>query len=235
MDRRPHRRWRGPRRCEHRPAGTTAPPAGRGVEVSPRSANCSAPRRRRDRVKAAAEVLASAARPRRASRADDGRRRGPLRPALAVLASRPWHSQDGRLIEPLDLAMRSTPLLIRKVAAVVGRGENLPPGYREVITMADAADVIARALSETPSPDVARKAVLEVAVATSGLPHRQPRHGDRPRAASFRRRRPAPDHRSRCRRGDRRAARERRCASEPCVTCHPLQCARTTCVAIRPR
>ena len=75
------------------------------------------------------------------------------------------------LIEPLDLAMRSTRVLIRKVAAVVGRGENLPPGYREVITqLADATDVIARALSENASPDVARKAVLEVAVATSGLP-----------------------------------------------------------------
>ena len=39
-----------------------------------------------------------------------------------------------------------------------------------ITQLADATDVIARALSENASPDVARKAVLEVAVATSGLP-----------------------------------------------------------------
>ena len=48
VDRRPHRRWRGPRRCEHRPAGTTAPPAGRGVRGRPQDQR-TAPTRRGER------------------------------------------------------------------------------------------------------------------------------------------------------------------------------------------
>lgn len=125
-------------------------------------------------VEAAADVLASARQTEALLRelttaADEG---------LSVLHSSPFSRRQAPgirkmadLIEPLDLAMRSTRVLIRKVAAVVGRGENLPPGYREVIgQLADATDVIARTLAENASPDIARKAVLEVAVATSYLP-----------------------------------------------------------------
>ena len=125
-------------------------------------------------VEAAAEVLASARQTESllrelTSAADEG---------LSVLHSSPFTRRQAPgvrkmadLIDPLDLAMRSTRVLVRKVAAVVGRGEKLPPGYREVIDqLAEATDVIARALAENASPDIAQKAVLEVAVATSHLP-----------------------------------------------------------------
>ena len=125
-------------------------------------------------VEAAAEVLASARQTESLLRelttaADEG---------LSVLHSSPFTRRQAPgvrkmadLIDPLDRAMRSTRVLVRKVAAVVGRGEKLPPGYREVIDqLAEATDVIARALAENASPDIAQKAVLEVAVATSYLP-----------------------------------------------------------------
>lgn len=125
-------------------------------------------------VEAAAEVLASARQTDSLLRelttaADEG---------LSVLHSSPFTRRQAPgvrkmadLIDPLDRAMRSTRVLVRKVAAVVGRGEKLPPGYREVIDqLADATDVIARALAENASPDIAQKAVLEVALATSHLP-----------------------------------------------------------------
>ncbi len=125
-------------------------------------------------VEAAAEVLASARQTESLLRelttaADEG---------LSVLHSSPFTRRQAPgvrkmadLIDPLDRAMRSTRVLVRKVAAVVGRGEKLPPGYREVIDqLAEATDVIARALAENASPDIGRKAVLEVAVATSYLP-----------------------------------------------------------------
>jgi len=125
-------------------------------------------------VEAAAEVLASARQTDSLLRelttaADEG---------LSVLHSSPFTRRQAPgvrkmadLIDPLDRAMRSTRVLVRKVAAVVGRGEKLPPGYREVIDqLAEATDVIARALAENASPDIAQKAVLEVALATSHLP-----------------------------------------------------------------
>jgi hypothetical protein len=67
--------------------------------------------------------------------------------------------------------MRSTRVLVRKVTVVVGRGEKLPPGYSALMEdLADATDVIARALSENASPEVGQKALLAVAVGTSHLP-----------------------------------------------------------------
>lgn len=125
-------------------------------------------------VAAAAAVLASARETESLLRelrtaADEG---------LSVLHSSPFSRRQAGgvrkmadLIDPLDLAMRSTRVLVRKVTVVVGRGERLPSGYRELIDeLADAADLIARALAENASPEIGRKAVLAVAVATSHLP-----------------------------------------------------------------
>ncbi|NUO90289.1 MAG: aromatic acid exporter family protein [Dermatophilaceae bacterium] len=125
-------------------------------------------------VPAAAEVLASA----RAtesllrelgSAADEG---------LSVLTSSPFKRQHAEgvrkmvdLVEPLDRAMRSTRVLVRRVTIAVGRGEPLPPGYVELILqLAAATDVVGRALSENASPEVGRPAMLEVARATAALP-----------------------------------------------------------------
>jgi uncharacterized membrane protein YgaE (UPF0421/DUF939 family) len=125
-------------------------------------------------VPAAAEVLASA----RAtesllrelgSAADEG---------LSVLTSSPFKRQHAAgvrkmvdLVEPLDRAMRSTRVLVRRVTVAVGRGEPLPPGYVEVLVeLAAATDVVGRALSENASPEIGRTALLEVARATATLP-----------------------------------------------------------------
>lgn len=125
-------------------------------------------------VPAAAEVLASA----RAtesllrelgSAADEG---------LSVLTSSPFKRQHAAgvrkmvdLVEPLDRAMRSTRVLVRRVTVAVGRGEALPPGYVEVLVeLAAATDVVGRALSENASPEIGRTALLEVARATATLP-----------------------------------------------------------------
>jgi uncharacterized membrane protein YgaE (UPF0421/DUF939 family) len=125
-------------------------------------------------VTAAAAVLASARETESLLRelqtaADEG---------LSVLHSSPFSRRQGPgvrkmadLVDPLDRAMRSTRVLVRKVTVVVGRGEKLPPGYSELIEdLADATDIVARALSENASPEVGRKGLLDVAVATSHLP-----------------------------------------------------------------
>ena len=125
-------------------------------------------------VEAAAEVLASA----RAtesllrelgSAADEG---------LSVLTSSPFRRQHAGgvrkmvdLVEPLDRAMRSTRVLVRRVTIAVGRGETLPPGYEDLLLeLASATDVMGRALSENASPEIGRPAMLEVARATAALP-----------------------------------------------------------------
>lgn len=125
-------------------------------------------------VPAAAEVLASA----RAtesllrelgSAADEG---------LSVLTSSPFKRQHAEgvrrmvdLVDPLDRAMRSTRVLVRRVTIAVGRGESLPPGYVELILeLAAATDVVGRALSENSSPEIGRSAMLSVARGTAALP-----------------------------------------------------------------
>jgi len=75
------------------------------------------------------------------------------------------------LVEPLDRAVRSTRVLVRRVTVAVGRGEQLPPGYETLLLdLASATDVIGRALSENASPEVGRSALLAVAAATGEVP-----------------------------------------------------------------
>lgn len=97
---------------------------------------------------------------------------------LSMITSSPFsrgHAQGVRkmvdLVEPLDRAMRSTRVLVRRVTVAVGRDEDLPEGYVEVLRdAADATDVIARALAENAAPDVGRVAVLRVVEACAALP-----------------------------------------------------------------
>jgi len=125
-------------------------------------------------VEGAAEVLASARGTESLLRelrtaADEG---------LSVLTSSPFkrhHAPGVRkmvdLVEPLDRAMRSTRVLVRRVTIAVGRGESMPPGYDQLLLdLASATDVMGRALSENASPDVGRSALLEVAAATGEVP-----------------------------------------------------------------
>ncbi|MBC9821392.1 FUSC family protein [Terrabacter sp. MAHUQ-38] len=125
-------------------------------------------------VELAAEVLASARgtesllRELRAA-ADEG---------LSVLTSSPFkrhHAVGVRkmvdLVEPLDRAMRSTRVLVRRVTVAVGRGESLPPGYETLLLeLAGATDVMGRALSENASAEIGRSALLVVAAGTGEVP-----------------------------------------------------------------
>ncbi|WP_404387642.1 aromatic acid exporter family protein [Humibacillus xanthopallidus] len=125
-------------------------------------------------VDRAAEVLASARGTESllrelSSAADEG---------LSVLASSPFkrrHAPHVRkmveLVEPLDRAMRSTRVLVRRVTVSVGRGEPLPTAYRQVmLELADAVDIIARALAENASPEIGRSGLITVAESTGRLP-----------------------------------------------------------------
>lgn len=125
-------------------------------------------------VEAAAEVLASA----RATDALLLDLRGAADEGLSVLASSPFSRAQAAgvrkvadLVEPLDRAMRSTRVLVRRITVAVGRGEALPVEYHELLgELADATDVIGRSLAENASPEVGRAAVLRVAEASGRVP-----------------------------------------------------------------
>ncbi|WP_076263202.1 FUSC family protein [Intrasporangium flavum] len=98
---------------------------------------------------------------------------------LAVITSSPLsrrrHAPRVRsmaeLVEPLDIAMRSTRVLVRRVTIAVGRGEELPDSYRTLLgRLADATDVMARALAENASASAGRHALLRVATEIGDLP-----------------------------------------------------------------
>ncbi len=112
-------------------------------------------------VEGAAEVLASA----RGTESLLRELRSAADEGLSVITSSPFkrHHKPGvrkmvDLVEPLDRAMRSTRVLVRRVTVAVGRGESLPPGYEALLLeLAAATDVIARALSENASPEIGRR------------------------------------------------------------------------------
>lgn len=96
---------------------------------------------------------------------------------LSVIASSPFrrrHTENVRtvhdLVEPLDRAMRSTRVLVRRVAATAYRQLPVPPAYAAVLDdLADATDVIARALAENASPQVGRSGLVRVGRSTASL------------------------------------------------------------------
>ncbi len=124
-------------------------------------------------VERAAEVLASA-------RATDDLIRE-LRAAadegLSVIASSPLrraHTENVRsmadLVEPLDRAMRSTRVLVRRVAATANRHVHVPGSYAVVLDqLADATDIVGRALAENAHPAVGRSGLVRVGRSTSSL------------------------------------------------------------------
>jgi uncharacterized membrane protein YgaE (UPF0421/DUF939 family) len=125
-------------------------------------------------VEAAAEVLASA----RGTETLLRELRSAADEGLSVIASSPFSRQHApgvrrmvELVEPLDRAMRSVRVLVRRVTVAVGRGETLPPRYdRLILDLADATDVMGRALAENASPEVGRPALLRVALETGQVP-----------------------------------------------------------------
>ena len=94
---------------------------------------------------------------------------------LSVVASSPFrlrHREPLRrmaeLVEPLDLAMRNTRVLVRRAAVAAYRREPVPPAYAKVCAeLADAAYLVAGELEADRMPAAARPALLEVAAATS--------------------------------------------------------------------
>jgi uncharacterized membrane protein YgaE (UPF0421/DUF939 family) len=125
-------------------------------------------------VEAAAEVLASA----RGTESLLRELRSAADEGLSVIASSPFSRQHAAgvrrmvdLVEPLDRALRSVRVLVRRVTVAVGRGEDLPEGYDTLmLELADATDVMGRALAENASPEVGRSALLRVATATGEVP-----------------------------------------------------------------
>ncbi|OFE16574.1 hypothetical protein BA895_03015 [Humibacillus sp. DSM 29435] len=97
---------------------------------------------------------------------------------LSVLTSSPFpHRQRvgvramAELVEPLDRALGSTRVLVRRITVAVGNGEAMPAAYVELIrALADATDVVARALSENASPTIGRSGLERVAVLSGEVP-----------------------------------------------------------------
>ncbi len=93
---------------------------------------------------------------------------------LSVVASSPFrlrHREPLRrmaeLVEPLDLAMRNTRVLVRRVAVAAHRREPVPRGYAVLCReLADAAREVAVELDADRMPVAARPALLEVAAGT---------------------------------------------------------------------
>lgn len=96
---------------------------------------------------------------------------------LSVIASSPFrrsHAENVRsiadLVTPLDRAMRSTRVVVRRVAVLVDHKVAVPPSYaRALDRLADATDVVARALLENASPEIGRAGLLEVGRSTGDL------------------------------------------------------------------
>ncbi|QNN54195.1 FUSC family protein [Nocardioides mesophilus] len=96
---------------------------------------------------------------------------------LSVVASSPFrvrHREPLRrmaeLVEPLDLALRNTRVLVRRAAVAAHRQEPVPPGYVVVCAeLADAADAVATELEADRMPIAAQPALLAVAAGTGRL------------------------------------------------------------------
>lgn len=124
-------------------------------------------------VARAARVLASA-------RATDGLIRELQAAAdegLSVIASSPFRRGEGenvrsvaQLVDPLDRAMRSTRVLVRRVAVTANRQLPVPLSYAMLLgRLADATEVVARALRENAHPQVGRSGLVRVGAATAAL------------------------------------------------------------------
>jgi uncharacterized membrane protein YgaE (UPF0421/DUF939 family) len=94
---------------------------------------------------------------------------------LSVVASSPFrlrHRSEQRrmaeLVEPLDLAMRNTRVLVRRAAVAAYRRERVPDGYgRLCADLGSCAAHIAEELEADRLPAAARAGLLEVAAGTA--------------------------------------------------------------------
>lgn len=121
----------------------------------------------------AAKVLAQA-------RATDG----PLRElqaaaseGLSVIASSPFRRGEREsvrsvadLVDPLDRAMRSTRVLVRRAALTTTKHIRVPRSYAVVLDdLADAVGIVARVLGENASASMGRGGIVAVGQATADL------------------------------------------------------------------
>lgn len=89
---------------------------------------------------------------------------------MSVIASSPFRRSDGHsvrtmasVVEPLDRALRSTRVLVRRVSIAAYHHADIPPAFPEVWDdLADAVDILARAWSENRSAEFARPALQGV-------------------------------------------------------------------------
>ena len=96
---------------------------------------------------------------------------------LSVIASSPFRRAQGEqvrtvadLTDTLDRAMRSTRVLARRVAVLATRHIPVPAAYGSVLDdLAEAAEVVARALAENAHPQIGRSALLAVGRRTAEL------------------------------------------------------------------
>ena len=87
---------------------------------------------------------------------------------LSVIASAPWKRADAgsvrsiaSLVEPLDRALRSTRVLVRRVSIATHQGADIPDDYVRIIRdLADAVDVVARAWAENKFADFGRLGLI---------------------------------------------------------------------------
>ena len=94
---------------------------------------------------------------------------------LSVVASSPFrlrHREPLRrmaeLVEPLDLALRNTRVVVRRVAVAAHRREPVPRGLAVLCAeLADAADLVAEELENDRMPSAAQPALIGVAFATA--------------------------------------------------------------------
>jgi uncharacterized membrane protein YgaE (UPF0421/DUF939 family) len=73
----------------------------------------------------------------------------------------------GELVEPLDLALRNTRVLVRRAAVAAYRGDRLPADY--VRLCAELADAVARELRDDRSPVAVQQRLVAVGEATSDV------------------------------------------------------------------
>jgi len=96
---------------------------------------------------------------------------------MSVIRSSPFSRSDAgsvrtiaSVVEPLDRALRSTRVLVRRVSIAAHHGVEIPEGYVALIRqLADAVDVLARAWAENRSAEFARPGFAAAGEASAQL------------------------------------------------------------------
>ncbi len=96
---------------------------------------------------------------------------------LAVVASSPFRlrhrghvRQMAELVEPLDLALRNTRVLVRRVAVAAYRGQPIPPVYADLCDqLAGVVDLVARELAANRQAEAAQGPLLALGEATAAV------------------------------------------------------------------